>query len=163
MNNVSIDTRQLQRLNVSLKRAGIRYGRGTKRLLKEIGLRVVGLAKTYCPESPQKMDYAKMNKSGRTRRSSAGISTGSLRDSITSDADKHKVSIGVPINSKGGKYAEKMHDKKGVEWSERGVRTKQKGRKADDKFIYRAYTDSEDNIDELIDKVIADLTKGIGI
>ena len=163
MADFTIDARQLKRLDKSLTKAGKDYKKGVKRFLKEIGVRVSALARKYCPESPQKKDYARMNKSGVTNRKSSGITTGSLRDSIQYDAKKDRVSINVPSNSKGGKYAEKMHDKKGSAWKNRGVRTQQKGSKADDKYIYRAFEDSEDKIDELIDKVINDMTKGIGV
>lgn len=163
MSDFTIDARQLKRLDKSLTKAGKDYKKGVKRFLKEIGIRIQGLARKYCPESPQKQDYARMNKSGRTNRKSSNITTGSLRDSITYETGKDKVSINVPANSRGGKYGEKIHDGKGSDWQKRGVRTQQKGVKADEKFIFRAFADSESKVDELIDKVISDMTKGIGV
>ena len=143
MADFTIDARQLKRLDKSLAKAGISYKKGVKRFLKEIGTRIVWLAKKYCPESPQIKDYKKMNKSGTTRRKNSSITSGSLRESIRKDVGKDHVSINVPANSKGGKYGERIHDKKGIEWQERGIRTKQKGEKADEKFIFRAYSDSQ--------------------
>ena len=71
------------------------------------------------------------------------------------------VSIFVPSNSPGGKYAEKIHDKKGVQWRNRGPRTKQKGADADDKFIFRAGKKVEPEIDALIDNVLDDMIRKI--
>jgi hypothetical protein len=160
MADVTVDQKQLRRLELSLTKAGKSYDKGKKRLLHKIGAIVQGLARKYCPESPTKSMYARMNESGKTSRS---ITTGSLRDSITTNQGKDFVSINVPSNSRGGEYAEKIHDKKGSEWHKRGPRTKQKGAKADDKFIFRAGKDSEKEIDGLIDQVINEMTKSIGV
>ena len=154
MSEVRVNTRQLRRFQGRLEKAGISFKRGKKKLLKTIGVYVQGLARKYCPESPTKQMYANMNKSGITKRKSASITTGSLRDSIRFDVGKDFVSINVPSNSRGGKYAEKIHDKKGTEWKKRGARTKQKGAKADEKFIFRAGKDSEKHIDALIDHAL---------
>lgn len=163
MSDFKIDTTQLKRLERSLSSAKVDYKKGVKRFLKEVGVRIQGLARKYAPESPTKSDYAKLNKSGKTNRKNTGITTGSLRDSITYDAGRDMVSINVPSNSRGGKYAERIHDKKGTEWNNRGPRTVKKGAKADEKYIYRAFDDSEKSIDKLIDKVIDDLTGAIGV
>lgn len=159
--DIKIDARQLKRLQRSLSRAGVDYKKGTKRLLTKIGVAVQGLARAYCPESPTKSQYASMNKSGVTKRKSSSITTGSLRDSITVEAKPDQVSINVPSNSRGGGYGEKVHEKQGInEW---GVRTKQKGAKAKEKFIYRAYDDAGKDIDKFVDQTIAELTRNIGI
>lgn len=163
MADFTIDTAQLRRLERSLSKAGVKYENGARLMLKRIGVLVQGLARKYCPESPTIGQYAKMNKSGKTKRKRSSITTGSLRDSITHEAKKDYVSINVPSNSRGGGYAEKIHDKKGKSWKKRGVRTKQKGPKADEKFIYRAFADSEKEIDGIVDGVIDDLTKAIGV
>ena len=73
------------------------------------------------------------------------------------------VSINVPSNSRGGAYAEKMHDEKGKTWLNLGVRSKQKGGKVGDKYILRAAKDSEREIDALIDSAINDMLKKIGV
>lgn len=158
---INIDTKELKRFEKSLSKAGVKYEKGTGLLFKKIGVIVQGLARKYCPESPTIGMYANMNKSGTTKRKRSGITTGSLRDSITMKAKKDSVSIFVPSNSPGGDYAERIHDKKDSEWRERGARTKQKGAKADSKFIYRAYADSEKEIDGLVDDVLDELIKGI--
>jgi hypothetical protein len=163
MADVTVNQKQLLRLEKSLAKAGKDFGKGKKKLLKKIGVLVQGLAMKYCPESPTKSQYASMNKSGKTSRKSSGITTGSLRDSITHEVGKDFVSINVPSNSRGGKYAEKMHDKKGSEWLNRGPRTKQKGAKADEKFIFRAGKDTQKETDALIDQVLNEMIKGIGV
>ena len=162
-NDFKIDASQLRKLNLSILVAGKDYKKSQKRLLKKIGGYVLGLAKKYCPESPTRSQYASMNKGGKTSRSATSITTGALRDSIRSDVGKDYVSINVPANSQGGPYAEKMHDEKRKTWRNRGLRTKEKGSKADEKFIYRAAEDSEKKIDELIDAVANEIIKGIGI
>lgn len=159
MSDFTVDTRQLDRLKKSLTAADKSFAKGVKKLLVGIGVYVQGLAREYCPESPTLADYASMNKSGTSKRKH--LSTGSLRDSITMKAKKRSVSVFVPSNSRGGKYAEKIHDKKNVTWRKRGVRTKQKGPKADEKFIFRAYDDSQDKLDEQVDHVIDIMTKEI--
>lgn len=163
MSDFKVDASQLKRLDRSLTKAGKDYKKGVKRFLKEIGHTISGLAKKYSPESPTMRDYKNMNQDGETTRANTSITSGSLRDSITYDTGKDFVSIGVPVNSRAGKYAERIHDGKGKTWHERGVRTKQKGSKADEKYITRAGDDSAKEIDALIDKVIKDLTNGIGI
>lgn len=162
-NAFTVDSRQLKRLNKSLSKAGVKFEKGTTRLLKKIGVVVQGLAFKYSPESPSRAQYAAQNKSGVTRRSASSITSRSLRDSITMKAGKDSVSIFVPSNSRAGKYAEKIHDEKGSSWQKRGVRTRQKGSKSDDKYIYRAYDDSEKEQSALVDQVIKELINGIGV
>ena len=163
MADFKVDYSQLRRLERSLGKSEKKLNAGRKNLLKKIGSVVLGLARRYCPESPTKAQYASQNKSGKTNRKASSITTGSLRDSITTEVKKDYVSINVPSNSKGGKYAEKIHDEKDKTWWDVGIRTKQKGAKADEKYIYRAAEDGSKEIDALIDQVITEFTKGIGI
>lgn len=158
-----VDTSQLRRLERSLSKAGASFEKGKKLLLKKIGAVVQGTAKGYSPESPTIGMYAKMNKSGVTNRKRSNITTGSLRDSISTKTGKDEVSIFVAANSRAGKYAEKIHDGKGKSWKKRGPRTVQKGAKADDKFIDRAYLDREKNIAELVDSTIDTMINSIGV
>ncbi len=163
MADFTIDAGQLRRLEKSLSKAGVDFKKGTKRFLTKIGVAVQGKAKEYSPESPTKSMYAAMNKSGVTKRKASSITTGSLRNSITMQAKSDSVSIFVPANSKAGEYAEKIHDKKGSAWQNRGPRTKQKGPKADEKFIYRAYADTKKEQDAFINQTIAELVRDIGV
>lgn len=163
MADFTVDTSQLRRLERSLSKAGVKFEKGSTLFLKRIGVLVQGLARKYSPESPTLSMYASMNKSGVTKRNRSSITTGSLRDSITVDSKKDSVSINVPSNSRAGDYAEKIHDQKGTAWRNRGPRTKQKGSKADEKFIYRAYDDSKKEQDAIIGGVINDLIKEIGV
>ena len=159
--SISVNTSELKRLERSMKREGKDFGKASQRMLKKLGVWVHGKARELCPESPTVGQYAQMNKSGKTARNRTSITTGSLRDSITMEEGRLKVDIGVPGNSRGGKYAEKMHDEKGKTWDELGPRSKQKG--ATDKFIYKAADDSKKVQAELIDDVIEEFTRGIGI
>jgi hypothetical protein len=158
---IKVDRVQLMKLSNSLRKAGISYDRGKKMLLKRIGKMVQGVARDYCPESPTIGMYAKMNKSGKTKRKRTGITSGSLRDSIQHHEDKNATHIYVPANSRGGAYAEKIHDEKGKSWKKRGPRTVQKGAKADAKFIDRAYADNSRNVDRMVDDVIDALVRKI--
>lgn len=157
--SISVDTKELKRLERSMKRAGKDFEKGAQKALKKLGVWVQGRAKELSPESPTVGDFASMNKSGKTARNRSAISTGSLRDSITVEQGKLRVDIGIPKNSRGGKYGEKMHDERGKSWQNFGPRSKQKGAK--DKFIYRAGEDSKKVQAELIDDVIDEFTKGI--
>ena len=157
----TIDARSLKLLRLSLGKSEKVYNRGIKKVLTGIGSYIQGVARSYAPESPTIKQYAAMNQDGVTLRSRSGITTGSLRDSITSDVGKDSISIGVPTNSRGGKYAEKMHDGKGKTWHNRGPNTVRKGPKAGDKYITRAYEDSKGRVDELIDDVLDGLLRKI--
>jgi len=159
MSDVRIDARQLKSLNKRLGRAGVDFRKGTNKLLKVIGFEVHRLAQKYCPESPTISMYAKMNKSGKTRRRKS--TTGDLKRSIRFDVKKDSVSINVPANSNGGKYAEKIHDEKHKSWKKRGPRTREKGIKADEKYIYRAAEDRSKQIDKMIDQVANELIRRI--
>jgi len=159
MSDVTVDQKQLLKLELRLKVAGKSYKKGKVLLLKKIGVLVQGLARKYCPESPTLSMYAAMNQDGVTTRDASSITSGSLMRSITHEVGVDFVSIFVPSNSPGGKYAEKIHDKKGVDWQNRGPRTKQKGSKADDKFIDRAGDKASEEIDALIDNVLDDMIR----
>lgn len=159
--NATIDDRELRRLEQSMARSGTAFEKGAQRLLKKLGTWVFGRSKDLCPESPTLRGYARENKSGKTRRSDASVTSGSLRDSISYEESRLKVEIGIPVNAKGGPYAEKIHDERGKTWNNLGPRSKQKG--ATDKFIFKAYDDSKAKESELIDKVIKEFTDSIGI
>lgn len=68
-------------------------------------------------------------------------------------------SIFVSGNSSAGQYAAIIHDAKGVAWNERGIGTKKKGTRADDKFIERALKDSEPNTFRILEN---EVTKALG-
>jgi len=123
-NAVTVNQKQLLRLELGLLKAGKSYDKGKKRLLKKIGVVVQGLARKYCPESMPKGMYVGTLKGGVTKRKNSSFTSGSLRRSITVDTGKDFVSINVPSNSPGGDYAEKMHDEKGKSWLNRGPEAK---------------------------------------
>jgi len=161
--NFTIDTSALRRLDMSFIKAGKDFKKGRKKFLQKIGVLIQGMARKYCPESPTLKQYAAMNQDYVTMRDATSITTGSLRDSITVESKDDYVSIHVPANSRGGKYAEKMHDEKGVTWQNRGVRTQQKGPKADEKFIFRAGKDTDREQDAIVDDLINKFINSIGV
>jgi hypothetical protein len=161
MADVKIDYHQLRGLMRRCDKAGVEFERAMPRVLKRFGVLVQGTARKFCPESPTIAMYARQNKSGKTKRRRSSITTGSLRDSITTKSDKVTTSIFVPRNSRGGKYAERIHDGKGTSWRKRGPRTVQKGADADDKFIYRAYEVRKKDLDDLMDQAINKILGGL--
>lgn len=161
VSDLKVDIKNLSKFELKLVRSGIDLKRGVKAFLKAIGSYVTGIARTYSPESPIKRNTRKTNKSGKTNRRSSRVTSGSLRDSITFQTGRNFVSIFVPSNSRGGEYAEKIHDEKGQTWHKRGSRTVQKGNKADHKFIERAADDSEEKIEELAEHIIDAFVKGL--
>lgn len=68
-------------------------------------------------------------------------------------------SVFVSSNSKAGQYAAIIHDAKGKAWNERGIGTKKKGPRADDKFIERALNASEPNTFRILEN---EVTKALG-
>lgn len=67
------------------------------------------------------------------------------------DPGQFEGAIFVAANSEAGKYAARIHDKKGIDWENRGIGTIAKGPQADDKFIERALEVNEDAIRMLIE------------
>lgn len=159
--SITVNTSELKRLNRSMKKVGGNFEKASNRLLKKLGVWVHGKSRDLCPESPTVAQYAAANKSGKTARNRTAITTGSLRDSITMQAGTNRVDIFIPANSRGGKYGEKMHDEKGRTWKKLGPRSRQKN--ATDKFIFKAYDESKSIQSELVDDVIDEITRGIGI
>ena len=161
MADVTVNQKQLAKLEIGLRLAGKSYESGKVRLLKKIGVVVQGLARRNAPESLTKSMYVGTLKGGVTKRKASSFTSGSLRKSITTEVGKDFVSIFVPSNSPAGEYAEKMEDEKGKTWNEVGKRTKQKGSQAGDKYIERAGKKAEPEIDKLIDQTLNEMIKGI--
>lgn len=121
-------------------------------------------AKYYAPVSPTEAEaaserLAKSKRKGkatkrrkvtqrRRRKRKMGRTPGGLEKSIASDVEQVEgiwvnVSAYVADPSPAKKYAEVIHDKKGIRWKRRGIGTRNKGKQADEKFIYRAAKDRE--------------------
>lgn len=100
------------------------------------------------------------DKKRRNPRATTRAKPGGLEQSIDWDVNKNdsSVSIFVSGNSPAAKYAETIHDGKGVKWKNRGVGTQAKGERADDKYIKRAVEENEETarkfIWDMIDKAI---------
>ncbi len=95
-------------------------------------------------------------KTGRVRlgaQGRAGIKStrhdfnpGGLMLSITGESGSWGASIFVPLNSAGGVYANYIHNMKNKEggWRKRGIGTIMKGPQADERFIERAVSDTQE-------------------
>ena len=155
---VTVDTRELQKLMRRIARVSKHNPGKIKKMFKKIGAIVQGASKAYAPRSPTKAEYVSTLKGGRTRRATSSFTTGNLKKSITVDVKNDRVEIGVPANSPAGKYAEKMHDEKGKTWNKLG---KHNDGKATDKFIFKAYIDSEKEIESELGDLLDEIIKAI--
>ena len=159
MADVTIDDRELKKLMLKISRKSKGSKRAIKKMLSIIGSIVHGKAKAYAPRSATKAEYASTLKGGKTKRKASSFTTGNLKNSITTEVKSDRVEIGVPSNAKGThKYAEKMHDEKGKSWKKLG---KHNDGKATDKYIFKAYIDSEKEIMGELDNLLDDIVKGI--
>jgi len=157
---VTIDTRELQDLGRRLERAGRATPKNFRSMLTEIGLIIWKVARDYCPQSPSKTQYVATLKRGETKRSPTSFTRGQLRNSITTEVFDDRVEIGVPSNSPGGSYAEKIHDERGKSWNKLGVGNDD-NQYATDKFIFNAATDTErvwmKKADEVVERIIKEI------
>lgn len=80
---------------------------------------------------------------------------GGLERSIQMEYDDEHCEVFVTSNAEAGSYAERIHDEKGVSWSERGPGTQAKGAQADDKFIERAINGKLEVLAGKLEKVVA--------
>ena len=153
---ISVDTSQLERFTKRMKRAGVKNPKNIKLMMKKVGSIVHKKAMEFSPRSMSKGQYVSTLKGGKTKRKASSFTRGSLRSSITAEYGATSVEIGVPVNSKAGDYAEKMHDEKGKSWKKLSIGKQPKSR---DKYIFAAYDDSEKEIDRTLDKMLDDLIR----
>ena len=158
MSEVNVDTRELRAFVNRLDKAGKNTPANIKKMLKKVGVIVQGKARTYAPRSMTKSQYVSTLKGGKTKQAASKFHPGQLKKSITAEQSKNKVEIGVPSNAPAGKYAEKMHDDRGRSWKELN---KFNDPDATDKYIYKAYDDSEGNIEKALDAFLAQLIREI--
>jgi len=78
----------------------------------------------------------------------------SIMQEVTSAPDEVSGSVYVAANGEAGKYAERIHDQKGLTWSKLGPGTIQKGSRADEKFIERAVMENEAGMITIIESEI---------
>ena len=155
---VTIDDRELVRLMRKIAKASRKNPRLIKRMFAKIGAIIHGRAKAYAPRSKTKAEYTSTLKGGTTKRSASSFTVGNLKKSITVEVKPNRVEIGVPSNSPAGKHAEKIHDEKGRSWKKLGT---QNDGKATDKYIFKAYADSEREIKGELDNMLDNIVKGI--
>jgi hypothetical protein len=139
-----------------MKRAGVKNPKNIRKMLAVVGAIVKGKAVKYAPRSMTKGEYTSTLVGGVTERATSSFTTGSLKRSITLEKKEASVEIGVPSNSKAGKYAEKMHDEHGKSWNNLGW---QNDASATHKYIYKAYEDSEKEIDRALDNLLDNLIR----
>lgn len=126
-----------------------------QRALTRASLIVQSDAKDNAPRSPTQAQRNKVRKTKRNTanrkkaRATSRAKPGGLERSIEFEVRTDHARVFVAANSEAGSYAKKIHDEKGVSWHKRGIGTIGKGPKADSKFIERALTDNETNIENI--------------
>lgn len=125
-----------------LKSAGAAAPVVIARSLTRIGQRVRDEAKRNAPRSPTMAQLSATLK--RKKRTARRTTPGGLEKSIEYEVKGNTCSVFVASNSFAGKYAKRIHDKKGKSWRNRGPGTIAKGSRADEKFIERAIRDNQD-------------------
>lgn len=96
-----------------------------------------------------KRDTSKQKKPRTTSRAKPSGLERSIMQAV--DAGKCEGSIFVAANSEAGKYAKMIHDKKGVDWQNRGKGTVAKGARADEKFIERAVNEDAPKVSQVLE------------
>lgn len=158
MSEVNVDTRELQSFVKQLGRAGQKNPANIKKMLEKVGVIVKGKSVTYAPRSMTKSQYVSTLKGKKTKRKTSSFHPGQLKGSVTMEESKNRVDIGVPSNIPAGKYAEKMHDDRGGSWKNLN---KFNDPEATDKYIYKAYEDSEENVERALDAFLETLIRDI--
>ena len=131
-------------------------------------------AHTYAPVSPTQaqIDQERAKRKGvkvsrvaqarRRRKTKTKPEPGGLERSISAavDGEGHDMSIAcfVRTPSEAQAYANVIHNEKGKRWHNRGLGTRAKGEKADEKFIERA---RDDNLQRYFRKLDAAIDKAI--
>ena len=131
-------------------------------------------AHTYGPVSPTRaqIDQERAKRKGvkvsrvaqarRRRKTKTKPEPGGLERSISAavDGEGHDISIAcfVRTPSEAQAYANVIHNEKGKRWHNRGLGTRAKGEKADEKFIERA---RDDNLQRYFRKLDAAIDKAI--
>lgn len=125
-------------------------------------------AHTYAPVSPTQaqidqerakrkgVKVSKVAKARRRRKTKTKPEPGGLERSISATVDQSGEDINaccfVRTPSEAQAYANVIHNEKGKRWHNRGLGTRAKGEKADEKFIERA---RDDNLERYFRKMVA--------
>lgn len=117
--------------------------------LDDTGKMLVHEAFLNAPKSPMMKKHSATLK--RKKRTAQGMLPGGLERSIQYESDASHCSVFVASNSEAKAYAKRIHDEKGVTWRNRGPATKDKGARADEKFIERAIRDNLPKIQKAFD------------
>ena len=131
-------------------------------------------AHTYAPVSPTQaqidqerakrkgVKVSKVAKARRRRKTKNKPEPGGLERSITATVEgighDTNVSCYVRLPSEAQAYANVIHNQKGTRWKNRGIGTRAKGEKADEKFIERA---RDENIQRYFRKMDAAVDRAI--
>ena len=148
---ISMEVHGAREIEEGLRRFGREVAAARAAALKASAKTVWGRARDYAPISPTQAQKKAARKTRRKVRRKATATTrakpGGLVRSIEWYAGPDYASVFVAANSDAGAYAKKIHDEKGKTWHKRGLGTVAKGGQADDKFIDRALTDAQKEID----------------
>lgn len=138
--------------------------KGNKVRLRTAFQRIAFLCKrtavNYAPVSPDKAVLKAKGVSKAKYRPPKG-----LMDSISIAENHMGAMVFVPLNSKAGRYAKRIHDERYSTWFNRGPGTERKGEQAREKFIERAILDNHASgalmkiVDSEMRKVVADANR----
>jgi len=154
--NVALELKGVAEALQTLRNVAKDSQRASRQALASIAILVQREAQKNAPRSPQRSQLNRARKTKRkvTRnaRATSRQAPGALANSIAREANSDYARVFVPSNSAAGKYAHKIHDEKNQPggWRYRGIGTRAKGARADEKFILRAIVDNEGNILNII-------------
>lgn len=176
--HVNAWTPEARQLLATLTRRAPQQVKGAlTRAMARIKQRGVAEAKANCPISPTKAQYEaslrrgaaaagasvkiRYSKDGRVVIGSSRLKSkrddfdpGGLTQSIQGRSDDKMAEIYIPSNSRGAKYAFYIEEEgpHGTgKWRNRGIGTRRKGSRADDKFMTRAVMDNMETFRGYID------------
>lgn len=102
---------------------------------------------------------SKSKRRSRKNRPTPGGLERSIAVAVDGTGDATQVAVFVRDPSEAVKYADYIHNQKGVKWHKRGIGTRNKGDQADEKFIERAVYDNERKWYEMFKKAAYDAVK----
>ena len=160
-------------VNFNLTKVPQAVQKAMRKAMEGVGLRVCAEAKANAPVSPTEAELdreyerthgrkseKKRKQSVRYRRRKHRATPGGLEKSIRVRTDARGACIYVPRSDPAGAYAHYIHDMKNVLWYRRGIGTRRKGDRADEKFIDRAIKDNVGKINATLQAALDKAMKG---
>ena len=142
---ISLTVRGLDGVLRGLTRSPSEIKKETRRVLGEVGRFVQSEAKRRSPVGPTKSEAKAAEIRFDPRKA-----PGTLRDSILMEQGRGWVKVGT-WRGPAMRYARRIHDKIG--WSKRGPGTVKQGDQAGEKYLVRAITENNQEIDRKLDTI----------